>query len=459
MVVNEIRHNVYDGSNVEFNFIPSSTFKSLLPTNLITDYSHWLNKNENYIEFRSKLYTDKNEEKVFYKFDLYDCKLYDLVCEQYLVDIQSSTFKEIHNKITKRVELSEFVHMFVKNNQLHVDLPRMGLGFEYDMSRNCVVSRDYRGMKVSECQKLDTLFGLEKGLLLCQDIDRIDIVEKVKKQFIVPNGQIQREKLGSDEHHKIDIIISTCIRTPSYYLYEIDDYLRKLRAEESINSWLYLAWLHASTSHVLPDPFLGITGTEMALELLQSGNCWSVKPLDDEAMFILNNISELSPKREFYLNPRTQIMQKVTWPATLPSMASHEAFQWIVEKIVNDSDRLAFTFPQCVRKLKLNKTSNKALSSRAYNRIIDYYSNMARVSSNFKNIFNAPNPPKLTFDTNYQWSSAEISNARIISSNSHQPSNVEFREFTFQSKSTYRRFTRRFCLFNNNRMVRNVHLN
>ena len=94
---------------------------------------------------------------------------------------------------------------------------------------------------------------------------------------------------------------------------------------------LQLALLHASTSHVLPDPFLGMTGTEMSIQLLQSGNCWSAKPLDNHGIEILSYIAKMSPKREYYPDDK-QVMQTIKWPKYIYSMACHEAFYKIVEK-------------------------------------------------------------------------------------------------------------------------------
>ena len=145
------------------------------------------------------------------------------------------------------------------------------------------------------------------------------------------------------DHHQTKIILENVTKSSPFYLYEIDNFVKQLRTGETLNGWLYLALLHANTTSVLPDPFLGKTGTEMALELLQSANCWTVKPLNDDTISLLNSIEQLSPIRQFY--PKDlQVMQTIDWPQSLPSFACHEAYQWIVEKLILESKQIDFAF-------------------------------------------------------------------------------------------------------------------
>ncbi|CAF3438200.1 unnamed protein product, partial [Rotaria socialis] len=49
---------------------------------------------------------------------------------------------------------------------------------------------------------------------------------------------------------------------------------------DSPTGWLYLALLHAITSHCLPDQYTGMTGMERSFELLNSTVSWSDQPFD-----------------------------------------------------------------------------------------------------------------------------------------------------------------------------------
>ena len=408
----------------QYLFLPEKSFKNLFPSKLVSKYSHWLNLDPkcNVIEFRNKIFS-KDNQKVFFKFDLkMKCLESD---EGFLIDNQSKTFKEIQEKITFRLESPELVHVFCKDRTIFIKLPRFKLSFEIDWIRNCVLSRDFIGMKVSESQKINTLFGLEKGLVLSQDID-LDLEEsKIKKQIIIPNGKLVLKKEVENEHHLVDIDLETINKSSKFYIYDIDRFLNKLQAQDLINSWLYLAWLHASTSHVLTDPFLGATGTEMALLILQSGNCWSTEKLDSEAKELLNSIAQLSPKRQFYPKyKKVKILQNSKWPKIVPSIAANELFQHIADKIIKDSERFDMFSNKKTNMEELFET-NYILSCRAYHRYKHLYSNSALLMSFYKTLMNPEFLPKIAFDTKNEWIHESIKNSRLVMSG-NQPISPTF---------------------------------
>ena len=196
--------------------------------------------------------------------------------------------------------------------------------------------------------------------------------------------------------------------------------MKKIRADESISAWLYLALLHASTSHVLPDPFSGVTGTEMSLQLLQSANCWSSRPYDDEAISTLRSISNLSPKRNFY-PPNYKKMQIIDWPIISSTLAAHEAFQWIVKKLIDDSFRLSFTYISSKKEKPEHSKTDLLLSNKAYHRNRQFYSNSEQINSQFVQIL-PENLPVLCFDTSFKWQSEEIIDCRKILAKIYLPS-------------------------------------
>ena len=377
-------------------YLKKNLFDSLVPYSLINMYSHWLNIDENVVEFRSNNFSDYLINKtVYFKLNLNDCSIYDVCMDRYLIDIQSKTFKEFYNQIAHRLETSGYTHMFEKNKQLLVEFPRMGLAFEIDLANNVVVSRDFPGMMVSYSQQIDTLIGLEKGLVLCEKLNITVNCELRKKQIVIPNGSIKNIKKSKIvDHHQVEINIQE-LNNPPYYSYEIDYILKKLRGEESITAWLYLAFLHATSSHVLPDPFLGITGTEMSLQLLQSGNCWSTKPFDTQAIKILNSISALSPKRQYY-PVNMKVMQVISWPDISSTLAAREEFKWIAQKLINDSYRLSFTYPNC-HKQEFTVNTDIQLSNKAFHRNKQFYCNTEGLNLQFKSIMHEESLPVLAF--------------------------------------------------------------
>ena len=70
---------------------------------------------------------------------------------------------------------------------------------------------------------------------------------------------------------------------PPYFYYEVDTLLRQLRVPPGEMGAVYLALLNAATVSPLPEPFTGLTGTEMAIIILQSTHCWSLDSTDNSS--------------------------------------------------------------------------------------------------------------------------------------------------------------------------------
>ena len=150
--------------------------------------------------------------------------------------------------------------------------------------------------------------------------------------------------------------------------------LRRLKAANSNEAWLYLALLHAATSQVLADPFTGMSGTEMALHLLppNSSSTWSCKPLSSTSTRILTELAKMTPCRQFYPS-HLRSMQTVTWPAAIAESCAHEAFYPIARELINDSQRMSFAFSpsssessSACSKYSLPRQTDEHLSRRAY---------------------------------------------------------------------------------------------
>jgi hypothetical protein len=133
LIIKGKRVELVNGNVEELLYLGSNFFHSILPTNLINCSSHWLNISTNTVELRKTNYHDYiNNKETYYKLDLNECLLLDVIMEQYLIDIQSTTFNEIYNKIIQRIELHGYVRVFNKNKQILIELPRMNLIFEID---------------------------------------------------------------------------------------------------------------------------------------------------------------------------------------------------------------------------------------------------------------------------------------------------------------------------------------
>jgi hypothetical protein len=287
---------------------------------------------------------------------------------KHLIYIRGETFLELEKKFTSKFELNEHVHIFEESTEylLKIEFPRMKLNFYLDKEFK-ILSKEYRGFQVSPDQNIGTLIGLKRVIVLCESDNIYD--DKPRTQIIVPHGELEIE-IKSKTSKTVDVVYEPP-RSPPIFTYEIDWRLHRLKASESIEAWLYLAWLHATTSQVLADPFLKMTGTEISLEILQSGYCWSSLPLSVEAKYILEKIAKLSPKREFY--PRyKKVMQQVSWMTEIPSMNAHEGFAFITEKLLcdNESER--------------NSTKTFLLESRAINKAEKCQNSLGQLKADFR---------------------------------------------------------------------------
>ena len=150
----------------------------------------------------------------------------------------------------------------------------------------------------------------------------------------------------------------------------------------------------------MPDPFLGITGTAMALQLLQSPHCWSCKPLTPESIVTLNGISQLSPVRAFYNENVTPDIQTIDWPEGLPSMAAHECYLYLAQKIIDDSNRLIMAFdeknPSIINRICSENLN--LLTTKAYYR---NYNSTYKLSKEFESIIGSKPETKQVFSSSF----------------------------------------------------------
>ena len=297
LLVIERRH---DGCELEL--FPNRFFEEDLPQLLVMNHSHWMLKASNFthnvepikrfkhmdsdetqgcILFRPVKFDDSgfaNIEGVSFVLNMSSSRMRDVKTDRNLVDVRSSSFKEVHGQVLHRLELPQFVHIFHNDNDgtVAAELPCMGLGFRVDQKAGIIWSCEHPGFSVSKNQNLGTLIGLQSGLLL-EEHDVPDHCIR-KQSLIIPNThdllKSKMKDFGVWGQHPVVKINLNQFSSPSVFIFEVDHRLRNLRGPASgPTPWLYLALLHASTSHMLPDPFTGLTGTESAMRLLQSPRC------------------------------------------------------------------------------------------------------------------------------------------------------------------------------------------
>jgi len=183
------------------------------------------------------------------------------------------------------------------------------------------------GYVVDKTKSCGTVFGLRNKLILCPSLTSPEAA-LLPRKVIIPQGEILFRSEG--DFTSVSISYSS-ERHVGWHEYTIDTDLGRLTSNGNLNKTLYQCFLHALTSHCLPDPLLDHTGTEEALYLLRGAACRSFRRLDlhAENLFLLTSIgalSALSPLRRFIPGPQPDNpATELRWEY-LPGLSQHYDF-------------------------------------------------------------------------------------------------------------------------------------
>jgi hypothetical protein len=299
-----------------------------LPSSLINNCRHWLNLDTNCIEVRRtpQLWKTRWND---WNIDIRNRharrkgkgdKISSLIDPNSVFGKQVTDifryFEEPH-KITVYQPMSH-------RGRLSVELRHLELSF-------CVNSKGLLqcqelGEEIDPNQDIGTLYGLRSKIVLR------DVADNDRRCIIVPWGPISYNRYGM--HVAVQAAGST-----EYARFGVDDVLGRLSCPAEPRLLYAKARLHAMTSFVLPDPLTGRTGTDEALQILQSGYCQPWEPLGGSPIEQLKALEKLSPRREYYPEDKKQL-QSVHWDAHLTTTIQHEAYEGLVRKILYTSERL-----------------------------------------------------------------------------------------------------------------------
>lgn len=89
--------------------------------------------------------------------------------------------------------------------------------------------------------------------------------------------------------------------------------------------------------------FTGVTGTERAFQILNSGVCFPSQPFPQATIRIIELLRDLAPTRSYY--PKyLRVMETIKWPSYISPLAAHDNFVYVTDILVSQSNRLAFLF-------------------------------------------------------------------------------------------------------------------
>ncbi|KAG6819108.1 hypothetical protein H0H93_015384, partial [Arthromyces matolae] len=325
------------GSNI-FELVPSTVFCAErgpdFPSAFIANYAHWLHLSPQADSGRLGFHPLKalwqREEDWTLTFTLLGSSTMTTQNGSVMVDIRSGTFSMLSKRL-EPLDNPSHVHMWTDAQEtLSLQLPNYNLAFFLSQNKELECST-IRDMVVDRDQSSGAFFGLTNQLVLRNKVShKTRISTSGSRCVIVPFGNVTFSK----HLHHSQVKIST---GPSqrYIVYQIDVGLGRLSGSTML-SHLYKIYLHACTSFPLPDPLTQRTGTEEALNNLDSARSFSFQSLSEEETKLLFQIGDLTPSVQWYPQ-HLKVMQTIHWNQ-LGSLVQHWAFASLANEIM-DFDR------------------------------------------------------------------------------------------------------------------------
>ena len=269
------------------------------------------------------------------------------------------------------LESPEFIIITHASHSLEVSLPRLHLSFFVNSNRE-LECRSIPGYIVDKAQSCGTMFGLKNKLVLCPKPNNPE-ESFLPRRVIIPQGEISFRTDGDFTGVSINTTAEQHVR---WHEYTVDIDLGCLKSNASLRSKLYQCYLHALTTHCLPDPLLDHTGTEEALNMLRSAACRSFQRLDAYDAKLLELISNLTPDRAYY-PPHLLSMATVKWN-DLPALSQHHDFYRVICSILDHARELEALYNQPT--VFETPHRNQSLLKRASLRNKSYYPSDLQIS-------------------------------------------------------------------------------
>ncbi|KAL8968995.1 MAG: hypothetical protein Q9197_004578 [Variospora fuerteventurae] len=311
-------------STTVFEIVPHQRFSGDFPAILVEDHVHWLDLHNYQVEFRplDQRWTP-NADNWRLHYSSHGISRLEKGHLQ-LVDVRGMTFNGAL-AVFEGIERAEYLHVVKSpDGTIEVALPRLGLRF----LANSVGEFECQELRkvVDSDQSLGTMIGLDSRLILCAKGDRSKSLDRI---VLIPEGDVFVARHNSH----VKVRIATRGREGRCLRYHCNFILNRLDGDGSMVSRLYQAYLHASTSFVLPDPLTEVLGREESLRILREQTMRSCKPLEAEELDLLKLIAGLTPQRVYYPK-HLRVMQHVSWCEDLSSLSQHGEFARVADCII-----------------------------------------------------------------------------------------------------------------------------
>lgn len=329
-------HTKHQGST--YDLVPSRVLARYIPDMLAHDFVHWYHHDTGEVEFRqpwTPWATNPND----WRLRKHEHGKWILYRGPHRMASPLSETVRCIAAVLGPIESIMHMHVLYKYQErlIEVQLPRLKLDFFLQSEHNgrqSIQSRQFQGMQVDENQSIGTLVGLRNKLVIR------DSRNTGKRSVIIPEGDISITK-SSCGHVTVSVAHGSASRVQSY---GIDAQLARMTDNGTLQSKLFLCYLHALTSYCVPDPFTMHTGTEQALSILESAAVRSWSTLTEENVGLFTHVARLSPNREFYPEHLRE-MQSVTWHSALSYLAQPGRFFTLTREIIERVRRVQFLYP------------------------------------------------------------------------------------------------------------------
>ncbi|RDA87621.1 hypothetical protein CP532_3820 [Ophiocordyceps camponoti-leonardi (nom. inval.)] len=326
-----------DGKSLEL--VPRRVFSGVLPNCFVDEYVHWYHCESETVELRLL------KDPWTYRDDNWTLSRQDASWrlsrgrDISLLFPMSNSARQIAQILSPLESHLDLLMCFdAATNVISVELPRLQLGFRLRQGEAVIRSRQFLGMQIDSDQSVRTLLGFRSKLVLR------DIQDAQSRKVIIPVGDIKHQSQQYGQHGRHVIASVTHGSAKRVEVYQIDNLLRQLKDNGKVESKLYLAYLHALTSYCLPDMFTGLTGTEQALDILQSASLRSISCLGQVALDMLRAIASVAPSRSYY--PQNEkVMQTVKWSPHLSFVSQDSRFYKVVQCILDRTSAIRFLHP------------------------------------------------------------------------------------------------------------------
>ena len=376
-------------TNAVFELLPPKCFESDLPVVFVAEFSHWKAMSSPLIDFRPLRFTDPHfltNTPFVLNTDTGHLTSTDPVKSQTLINRSSPLFLNLFTRYFSRLDDSPYVVMLSDDTSptsvVHIHLSRLPIAFQYQTKNDVLLSREYPEMCVDREQCLGTLTGMRFGLVLSPMTSPGERQGSLtSRRLLVPFGHLHASRRSPVEHQLVTLERKSKMDfAQHYFVFVVNDRLRVIQSTDSPTGWLYLALLHAMTSHPLPDHFTGITGMERAFQLLNSPGCWTDQPFEPLARSILQQIAAISPKVSVY-RPLVNGAPKIDWnPPGLPHSLQHVGYYLLVNRLIRASEQLSFMHSEVSAPLSDAEEHDERLLIKLYWDYRRWHNPLARLS-------------------------------------------------------------------------------